>query len=212
MSEIRVAVLEEQALFRKSLCHVLEADSRFRVVGDSLGTGSFAQIARSKPDVVLLGVDFHRGDPVDTALLIKAENPETRVCLISLEPRTELLTRGLANKAIDGFVLKDIGTSELAKALCAIAEGQAYVDSRIAGAVLRGFRDPRGPRYGEGDLSDREREVVQLIAQGLSNKEISARLYLSEKTIKNHISRIFSKLNVTARTQAAIHAIKHGIA
>ena len=211
MSRVRVAFMEEQALFRKSLCNVLERDERFQVVCDSHESHSATEIARARPDVVIVDVDFHRGDPIDTAKSIKQGCAEARVCLIALEPRTELLTRGLAAHAVDGFILKDIGTWDLCRALVGIAEGQPYVDARVAGKVLRGLEHGKsGDRA--GDLSERERDVIRLIALGLSNKEISSRLYLSEKTIKNHISRIFSKLNVTARTQAAIHAIKHGMA
>lgn len=211
MSEVRVLVLEEQTLFRKTLCHALERDARFKIVEDYRAPHGISGVVPAKPDVVLLDVDFHRGDPIDTAKTIKAACAEARVCLIALEPRTELLSRGLSTGAIDGFVLKDIGTWDLSSALVSLAQGQSHVDARVAGKMLIGIRDAKRPN-GVSDLSERERDVVRLIALGLSNKEISAKLTLSEKTIKNHISRIFSKLNVTARTQAAIHAIKHGIA
>ena len=184
---------------------------RLQVVCDSHESDAVQNIVRVRPDVVLIDVDFHRGDPVETAKAIKAGCPTTRVCLIAIEPRAELLVRGITAQAIDGFVLKDIGTWELCNALLTTAEGQPYVAPRMAGVLLR-MNAPKGPGRRKEELSDREREVVRLIAQGLSNKEISSQLFLSQKTIKNHISRIFSKLNVTARTQAAIHAIKHGIA
>jgi DNA-binding NarL/FixJ family response regulator len=92
----------------------------------------------------------------------------------------------------------------------AVAEGQSYVDPRVAGGLLR-RRTLNGGKPDITELSTREGEVIRLIAEGLANKQISARLHLSEKTVKNHISRIFSKLNITARTQAAVHAIRTGI-
>jgi two-component system response regulator DegU len=211
VSRVRVALLEEQLLFRKSLCHMLERDTRLQVVCDSQELGAVPNIVDACPDVVIIDVDFHRSDPIDTAKGIKTGCPHTRVVLIAIEPRAELLARGLSANAVDGFILKDIGTWDLCSALIATAEGQPYVDPRLANAMLK-MNSPKPSGGKLEELSDRECEVVRLIAAGLSNKEISSRLFLSQKTIKNHISRIFSKLNVTARTQAAIHAIKHGIA
>ena len=100
---------------------------------------------------------------------------------------------------------------DLSRALLAINAGDFYVDPRLAGSMLRRMSERRY-KGDPTELSERETDVIQLIAIGLSNKQISEKLFLSEKTVKNHISRIFSKLNVTARTQAAIYAIKSGLA
>jgi DNA-binding NarL/FixJ family response regulator len=201
---VRVALLVEQTLFRKSLGSLLDADQRFQVVCETREEDAAALIAAARPDVVLVDVDFLSSDPIDTARAIKAGYPDARVCLIALEARLELLERGANTRMIDGFILKDIGTWELSGALMAIADGEACVSHRVAALPARS---------GTADqLSRREVDVVRLIALGMSNKEISSRLFLSRKTIKNHVSRIFNKLNVNARTQAAIHAIKHGIA
>jgi len=205
VSEVRIALLAEQTLFRKALSLMLQRDARFAVVCDCEEPNAVAQIAHARPDVVLIDVDFHVGDPIDTARAIKVGSPDVRICLLALEPEAELVERGVNTKMIDGFVLKDVGMWELSGALAAISEGRTFASPRAC-AML----PPRVEKSSQ--LSERELEVVRLIAIGLSNKEISARLYLSQKTIKNHVSRIFVKLDVSARTQAAIHAIKHGIA
>jgi DNA-binding NarL/FixJ family response regulator len=127
-----------------------------------------------------------------------------------MHPQPDLLARSLLF-GVDGYVLKDASPSEIARALLTIHEGHVYVDPSLAGNMLRGLTTRRAKRD-PNELSERETEVIRLIALGLSNKQISAKLFLSEKTVKNHISRIFMKLNVTARTQAAVHAIKCGIA
>jgi two-component system, NarL family, response regulator DegU len=212
VARVRVAVLEEQTLFRKSLCHTIDRDARFQVVCDARETEGIDAIVRSRPDVVLIDVDFRNGDAVDAAVAIKAKAPGARICFMALEPRPELVTRALNMHAIDAFILKDIGTWELCTALLATSNGETYVDPRVAGLMLRELNALKSAHSKVDRLSERECDVVRLIAQGLSNKEISSRLILSEKTIKNHISRIFAKLNVTARTQAAVHAIKVGIA
>jgi two-component system NarL family response regulator len=122
---------------------------------------------------------------------------------------SEMMQRCLNNGA-EAYIVKDISPGELLRAIKTVAGGQSYVDPRVAGGLLR----RRSLNAGKPDimeLSAREAEVLKLIAEGLANKQISARLHLSEKTVKNHVSRIFSKLNISARTQAAVHAIRAGI-
>ncbi len=207
---VRIAVLEEQALFRKSLCQVLAKDDRFKVVPECLETSDANRIAASKPDITLFDVDFQKGDPVDTVKALREGHPNGKICLLSMNAQQALLERSLVY-GLEGYVIKDIGLMDLSRALLAIHTGDFYVDPRLAGSMLRRMSERRH-KGDPSELSERETDVIQLIAIGLSNKQISERLFLSEKTVKNHISRIFSKLNVTARTQAAIYAIKSGLA
>jgi two-component system, NarL family, response regulator DegU len=207
---VRIAVLEEQALFRRALCQVLAKDERFKVVSECLDTSDVHRIAAGKPNITLFDVDFQQGDAVDTVKMMREAHPEGKICLLSMNAQQALLERSLVH-GLEGYIIKDIGLMDLSRALLAINSGDFYVDPRLAGSMLRRMSERRhkgDPR----ELSERETDVIQLIALGLSNKQISERLFLSEKTVKNHISRIFSKLNVTARTQAAIYAIKSGLA
>lgn len=208
--QVRIAVLEEQALFRKSLCQVLAKDDRFKVVSECIDTSDVHRIASSKPDITLFDVDFQKGDPVDTVKALREAHPNGKICLLSMNAQQALLERSLVF-GLEGYVIKDIGLMDLSRALLAINSGDFYVDPRLAGSMLRRMSERRH-KGDPSELSERETDVIQLIAIGLSNKQISERLFLSEKTVKNHISRIFSKLNVTARTQAAIYAIKSGLA
>jgi two-component system, NarL family, response regulator DegU len=207
---VRIAVLEEQALFRKALCQVLAKDDRFKVLTECLDTSDVHRIASGKPDITLFDVDFQKGDPVDTVKALREAHPIGKICLLSMNAQQALLERSLVF-GLEGYVIKDIGLMDLSRALLAINSGDFYVDPRLAGSMLRRMSERRH-KGDPSELSERETDVIQLIALGLSNKQISERLFLSEKTVKNHISRIFSKLNVTARTQAAIYAIKSGLA
>jgi two-component system response regulator DegU len=207
---VRIAVLEEQALFRKALCQVLAKDERFRVLAECLETSDVHKIAAAKPDLTLFDVDFQKGDPVDTVKALREAHPTGKICLLSMNAQQALLERSLVY-GLEGYIIKDIGLMDLSRALLAINSGDFYVDPRLAGSMLRRMSERRH-KGDPSELSERETDVIQLIAMGLSNKQISERLFLSEKTVKNHISRIFSKLNVTARTQAAIYAIKSGLA
>jgi len=130
--------------------------------------------------------------------------------VLSSHLNAEAMQRCL-NAGADGYIVTDISPNELRQAVKAVASGSSYVDPRIAGGVLR-RRSAMNGRVDINELSARETQIIRYIARGLSNKEISSELYLSERTVKNHISRIFSKLNVSARTQAAVYAIKSGLA
>jgi DNA-binding NarL/FixJ family response regulator len=166
-------------------------------------------ITRSRPDIVLLDLDGISSGLLEAIESCRQAMPSARLCALTMRPSPEIMQRCLAAGA-DGYVVKDVTPLELINAVKLVARGETYVDPRVAGGLLR--RRSSNPRRADlNELSTRETEVIRLIAEGLSNKEISARLNLSEKTIKNHISRIFSKLNIYARAQAAVHAIKMGL-
>jgi two-component system response regulator DegU len=205
---IRVYVIEGQVLFGKALCQVFSADASIQVVGDA-HTIDEAELMRLVPDVVLLDLDGTGVGLNDSLTRVREAAPDSRICALSMRPAVEVMQRCLAVGA-EGYILKDITPSELLRAVKLVAGGATYVDPKVAGGLLR-RRSSGNHRPDLNELSIRETEVIRLIAEGLSNKEISARLNLSEKTIKNHISRIFSKLDIFARSQAAVHAIKIGL-
>lgn len=205
---LRVAVVETQVLFAKALCGIFADDGGFVVVGD-YRTPVVELLAAARPDLIVIDLD---GQPVDVAATIGAcvsSSPGARVCVLSMQLSPEMMQRCLASGA-EAYIVKDISPPELVRAVKTVAEGQSYVDPRVAGGLLR-RRSQNGGKPDIMELSAREAQVLKLIAEGLANKQISARLHLSEKTVKNHVSRIFSKLNITARTQAAVHAIRAGI-
>jgi two-component system response regulator DevR len=205
---LRLYVVESQRLFSKALCQVFASDPGVVVVGDS-HTADAETLIRANPDLIVLDLDG--GVEVTAGLAIcRQAVPQARVCVLSMRPHAELMQSCLAAGA-KGYIVKDSTPAELVRAVRMIADGETYVDHRIAGALLRRRSLNANGRGDVDELSMRETEIVLLIAQGLSNKEISGRLGLSEKTVKNHISRIFSKLNIGARSQAAVHAIRIGL-
>jgi len=205
---IRLYIIEGQVLFAKALCQVFAADKNIDIVGDAQAVDD-AAIGRARPDIVILDLDGASNVPADGIERCRAVAPNARICALTMRPAPEIMHRCLAAGA-DGYVIKDVTPSEFLRAVKLVAAGETYVDPRVAGGWLR-RRSTGSRRYDLNELSTRETEIIRLIAEGLSNKEISARLNLSEKTIKNHISRIFSKLNIYARTQAAVHAIRLGL-
>jgi DNA-binding NarL/FixJ family response regulator len=204
--QLRTAIVESQVLFAKALASILSEDPELTVVGE-YRTPHSASLSAVNPDLILIDLDGQQDFAAGLATCVEAA-PKARVCALSMQLSSETMQRALAAGA-EAYLIKDISPPELIRAVKVVAGGQSYVDPRVAGGLLR--KRSQGGKPDIMDLSIRETEVLKLIAEGLANKQISARLNLSEKTVKNHISRIFSKLNISARTQAAVHAIRSGI-
>ncbi len=207
---IRVMLVVGQVLFSKALSQLLTLESSIEIVGDTQ-TLDLALLKRTAPEIILLDFDDYSGTIEDSIQRCKDILPEAKVCVLTAHDRPELMQRCLG-AGVAGYVAKDTSPDELVRAVQVVAAGSFYADPRIAGSLLR--RRTKGPMHERGvtELSERENEIVRLIAKGLSNKEISHYLSLSEKTIKNHIGRIFNKLQINARTQAAVYAIRSGLA
>ncbi len=207
MPPVRVAIIEAQTLFANALEAILGEDDFFTVVAD-LRSLDAIRLEGATPDIVVIDLDGQPTDLAQTIGVAREKVAGARVCALTIHASSELMERCFVAGA-DAFVLKDISPAEFLRALRTVAAGDIFVDARVAGGVLRA-RDASG-KLPVTELSARESDVLKLIAEGLANKQISARLHLSEKTVKNHVSRIFAKLNITARTQAAVHAIRTGI-
>jgi DNA-binding NarL/FixJ family response regulator len=209
---IKVAIVGTQPLFSKALCLMLASDPDMQVVSDASSVAA-ASLGTRRPDVVILDIEqtgAQRYSMLNVAEVVRECRqgaPSTYVCILSGRSEPEVMQRCFAAGA-NAYIMKDISEQEFAQAIKLVAKGESYVDPRLAGGMLR--RQTLRQNDGLCALSPREIEVVSLIAKGLSNKAIGRRLSLSEKTVKNHISRIFSKLNISARSEAAVYAIKNG--
>lgn len=203
---LRVFIVERQLLFGKAVAQVLAADTDVSIVGIAADCVS-SKIADGDVDVIVADID---SEDVDALIdYYHTHAPSARICCLSMYTQPELMQHCLSIGA-EGYVVKDSSLQELLTAIKSIGEGGSYVDPRVAATLLR-RRAPIHLPYTD-QLSPRETDIIRLIAQGLSNRDIGQRLVLSEKTVKNHVSRIFSKLHFTARSQAAVHAIRNGLA
>ncbi|HTA54995.1 MAG TPA: response regulator transcription factor [Candidatus Acidoferrales bacterium] len=201
---LRVLIIEKQLLFAKAVAQVLSADPDIKVAG--IAAGRDASALAKDVDVVIIDIDTEEID--DVVEHFKNRSPQTRICALSSHTQGELMQHCLSAGA-DAYIVKDSSLQELVTAIKALGEGSSYVDPRVAASLLRRRAPSNRPT---NELSPREREIIRLIAQGLSNRDIGRRLVLSEKTIKNHVSHIFAKIHCTARSQAAVHAIRIGLA
>ncbi len=206
---IRLFIIDAQPLIAAALYHLFAANRPFEVVGTG-GHVDASRLRATRPDVVVLCQDHGSTGLCDMIEACRSAVPTAKVCVIACHLHPEILPRVMQAGA-DGFTVKDADPSELLEAVVHIHGGGTYIDARMGACLPVSSNSVRRVRTLNA-LSARETEVLKLIADGYSNREISIALSLSEKTIKNHISRIFSKLHITARTQAVIHAIKTGIA
>lgn len=205
----RLIMVESQLLFARALSQVLSSDSSIYVTSILRSVQDLPTNTPPNIDLVLVDIDEYAADIGMTFATCRQRVPNAHMCALSSFVRPELMARCLAAGA-DGFVIKDTSVSELISAIKMLAAGTPYVDARVAGGVLR--QRAMAKDIPVNELSIRETEIVRLIAQGLSNRDIGAHLLLSEKTVKNHISRIFEKLQIPARTGVAVYAIRTGLA
>ena len=211
IAPLRTYIVERQALIAKALHSFLNQNPLITVVGDGPSVRA-DELTRTRPDLIVFGLDNATHDVAEALMLARGVLPTVRFCVLSSYANPDVMQRSISSGA-DGFVVKDVSPSELDVALRVLASGSSYVDPRVAGSMLkRRYVSTNISGTAISELTAREADILRLIAGGLSNKEISTKLRLSEKTIKNYVSRIFSKLNVSARTQAAVYAIKAGFA
>ena len=230
---IRVLLVDDQALLRESFRRLLELQGqRLRVVGtagdglDAVATVERLARARQTPHVVLMDVRMPRLDGVEATRQIQARWPEVRVMMLTTFDDEEYIVEGLRAGAT-GYLLKDTSADQLVQAIESVHRGESPLQPSVAAKLVARFTrapevaDPAassasaGSQHATGsadELTEREREIVRLLARGDSNREIGEALFITEGTVKNHVSNILSKLALRDRTQAALWARDHGLA
>lgn len=206
MAAIRIAVIDDHPLFREGVARSLQEIGGFEIVGEG-GTRDDALrlAAEQRPDIVLMDISMPGGGLAAIAPILERA-PNQKIVILTVSETAEDVARALERGA-RGYVLKGVGSRALAEILREIAAGESYVSPNLSARLLSGLaalssRPPGMDRLGE--LTGREREVLDLVASGLSNKRIALQLDLQEKTIKHHMTRILAKLEASNRTEAAI--------
>jgi two-component system response regulator DevR len=201
----KVIIVEVHQLVGRALSQLLAEDRQFEVLLDTR-TVEERVIALHRPDLLIIDMDGFEDELEEMIALCRAVSSATRIIVLTSHPSQQSLQRCLASD-VDGYLPKEISPGNLIAACKTVIAGETYFDPSVAGSLLRRLNEP--PE--DGELSLRETEILRLIGRGLSNRQIGERLVLSEKTVKNQVSRIFVKLGVTARTQAAVYAVRNGI-
>lgn len=208
--KIRLFLVDDHQVVRMGLRSVLVNDSEISIVGEA-GTSAEAvsQVLEQKPDVVLLDLRLPDGSGIDVCREILAALPETRILFLTSYGDEDAVLSAIVAGA-KGYLLKEVSADELIRCIKLVAEGQPILDPTVTSRVLtwmKGLKMPPPEEKTEG-LSPQEHRIVALIAEGKTNKEIAVDLNLSEKTVKNYLSNIFQKLQITRRSQAAAFFVK----
>ena len=212
MDKISVLIADDHTLFRKGVRKMLEVEEDMKVVGEA-GTGREAleQARALMPDVILMDIKMPDLDGIEATRTLRREMPHVGIIFVTMFQDDEFVFKGLQAGG-RGYILKDTDPETMLRAIRAVAHGESLLGPTIAQKALRQFSALPGKQAPLVDeLTPRELEVLMLIAEGLCNKEIAGELSISEKTVKNHINNIFSKLHLYDRTQAMLYAIRKGL-
>jgi two-component system, NarL family, response regulator LiaR len=209
---IRVLLVDDHAVVREGLRAFLELQDGIEVVGEAVdGEEAVAEAARLTPDVILMDLVMPKLDGVAAMRRLREFAPTARVVVLTSFLEDERLLPAIQAGA-SGYLLKNTEPAELARALRAAYAGEAIIDPTVAARLVRALTDdPRTARDERDQLTRREREVLELIVRGRSNKRIALELGIAEKTVKTHVGHLLAKLGVTDRTQAALLAVREGL-
>lgn len=211
MNKIRILIADDHSMVREGLKQLIELEDDIQVVAQA-GDGKEAieKIVQYKPDVVLLDINMPIMNGLDVIKKLKEDKIEANVLMLTLHNEVEYLFKAV-EIGVKGYVLKDSEADVLIKAIREVYKGDSYIQPNMAAKLFKKMNDQAEKVSTCDKLTKRELEVLKLITEGMLNKEIAHILCISEKTVKNHISNIFKKIEVSDRTQAAVFAIKNNV-
>ena len=208
---VRVLVVDDHELFRRGLIMLLGDDSDIEVVGEAAdGVGATDLAVSTAPDVVLLDVRMPRRTGVEACRAIKEAVPTTKIIMLTVSDEEADLYESVKNGAA-GYLLKDSSIEEVAHAIRVVNEGQSLISPSMAVKLIDEFKQMSKPDRETGPalrLTDRELEVLRLVAKGLNNREVAKELFISENTVKNHVRNILEKLQLHSRMEAVMYAMR----
>lgn len=207
----RVLIVDDQTLFRSGLARLLAEDPRVKVLGEAAdGAEAVKMVASLKPDVVLMDIKMPNLDGVAATERIVSTHPETKVLILSTFEAEGHVLQALRAGA-SGYVLKDSKPEAIVSSILAVAMGERVMSGAVANRVLDMVTGAATPKEFYDGLTGREVEILKLLAGGVANKQVAYRLQISEKTVRNHISNMYSKLGIYDRSQAVLYAVRKGL-
>jgi two-component system NarL family response regulator len=208
---IRVAVVDDQELFRRGLIMLLTVEDDIEVVGEAGdGVAATELAAATVPDVVLMDVRMPKRSGIEACLAIKEAAPSAKIIMLTVSDEEADLYDAVKNGA-SGYLLKDSSIDEVAQAIRVVADGQSLISPSMAVKLLDEFKQMSRPdrqQVPSPRLTDRELEVLRLVAQGLNNRDAAKELFISENTVKNHVRNILEKLQLHSRMEAVMYAVR----
>lgn len=211
MEKIRVMITDDHSLIREGLKQLLEFDGSIEIVGEaSNGVECLEKIKECDPEVLLLDINMPEKNGIEVLKQMKADNSQIKILILTVHNEMDYLVQAV-DIGVDGYILKDSESSELKKAIRTVKSGENYIQPSLIPALNSQLLNRDTDKDRISLLTNRELEVLVQVANGMFNKEIAINLNISERTVKNHISNIFKKIDVSDRTQAAVFAIKNNI-
>lgn len=212
MKPTRVLIVDDHYFVRKGIKMFLDTEPAINVVGEAeSGSQAVIRAKQLQPDVILMDLSMPQGDGIEAIVSIKRYNPDVKIIVLTMFEHEAKVIEAMVEAGADGYMLKDADEDALLNAIEAAQQGDTPLHPRVARHLVKGVvRRSRGLK-GNISLTSREKEVLQMVSQGLSNKEAGAALNVSSGTIKIHVSNILNKLSVSSRTEAAVRAIQMGL-
>lgn len=208
---ISIMITDDHSMIREGLKSLLELDDDIKVIAEAVdGRDCLDKLDVYKPDVLLLDINMPNMNGLEVLKELKAHKSKVKVLVLTVHNETEYLMKAV-DIGINGYVLKDSESAELKKAIRAIMDGETYIQPSLIPALNAKRLERNEDEEKIDSLTRRELEVLKLLAIGMYNKEVAEKLEISERTVKNHVSNIFKKLEVTDRTQAAVFAIRNNL-
>lgn len=208
---IKVMITDDHVMIREGIKGLLEYDGAIEVIAEaSDGEECLETLKTVKPDVVLLDINMPKKNGIEVLEEIRKQNMDIKVLLLTVHNEVEYLIKAV-DIGVDGYILKDSESSELKKAIMAVVSGESYIQPSLIPALNSRLINRDADKEKLERLTKRELEVLVEMASGVFNRDIALNLNISERTVKNHISNIFKKIDVVDRTQAAVFAIKNDL-
>jgi DNA-binding NarL/FixJ family response regulator len=207
----RVLIADDQTLFRSGLARLLDEDPRVQIVGQAVdGADAVRQAIKLKPDVVLMDLKMPHVDGVEATRQIRAQLPDMKVLILTTFDADNHVLQAL-EAGVSGYVLKDSVAEAIVTSIQAVVSGERVMAGAVANRVLDMLTGAATPKEFYDGLTTREVEILKLLATGMANKQIAFRLKISEKTVRNHVSNMYQKLNIYDRSQAVLYAVRKGL-
>lgn len=211
MSRVRLLLADDHRMFRQGLRELIERKTDFEVVGEArTGREVLEQIETLRPEVILLDIQMPELDGIAVARQLATSHPAIKIIMLTMYRQDQHLLDAI-KAGVKGYLLKDSDAEELLTVLQRVVQGESALDPALTAQVFAAVRRPPAVQGLVEALTERELDILRLVAGGLDNRAIAAQLFLAEKTVGNRLSEIFQKLNVTNRTQAALLAVQQGI-
>ncbi|OOE12233.1 response regulator [Fictibacillus arsenicus] len=206
---ITILLVDDHAILRDGLKNILSFEDDMKVVGEAISGEEAIKLAEElAPDVIIMDINLPGINGVETTAIIKSKNPNARILVLTMYTHDEYLLSALKAGA-DGYLLKDAPSEHVVDAINTVFRGESMITPRMTKKLVNIHLQQTQFKKDESNLTDREQEVLIGLVEGLSNKEIAEKLFISDKTVKIHVSKIFKKLEVKSRSQAVIYAVQN---